>query len=429
MSASSAEEFYVFRVKNMWNFFRKEHFSFWMICCYLAFEMIRPQALFPSIDFLPWAQIFIMLSAIGAFIDPKVKWTSSPANIWMTFFLLTIIASTYAAYYPEVSKNRFIDFFNWFVIYFLIINIVNTKERFYIFLMIFVVACAKIAVGTTKSWAGRGFSFTSWGLMGPKGYFQNSGELAILMLILFPLAFFLYLTFRPSAQKWEKYALLAFWICPVLTILGASSRGSQIALALQLILIFRKSLFKVKSLIGVVAFASLFLFLLPDEQKERFAKTGSDKTSQQRLLYWKNGWEMMTENPVLGVGYFNFIPYYEHYYPEDMLYERAELPHNIFIQVGTDSGFVGLFFFLMIILYCIKTTRRIASDNNLDGVWRAIAAGLGYGVFGFVIAGQFVTVAYYPFLWISLSLIVSLQQIIRRLKTSDAPLVKTSNVE
>lgn len=421
MSTPVMEELYVFQIKKMWSVFKREHFSFWMICCYLVFEMVRPQALFPSINFLPWAQIFILLSFVGAFVDPKVKWTGSTSNVWITLFLLSIIASTFTAYYPAISKDRFIDFFNWFVIYFLIINIINTKERFYIFLMIFVVACAKIAVGTSKSWASRGFSFTSWGLMGPRGYFQNSGELAILMLVLFPLAFFIYLALKPTARRWERYALLVFWICPILTVLGASSRGSQIALFLQMVLIFRKSLFKIKPLIGVLTFSTLLFFLLPDEQKERFANTGSDKTSQQRLLYWKNGWEMMIENPALGVGYFNFIPYYENYYPQDMLYERAELPHNIFIQVGTDTGFIGLFFYLMIIIFCLRCARKIALDKSLDQIWRAIAAGLGYGVFGFLIAGQFVTVAYYPFLWISLSLIVCLQQITRRLSKQSTP--------
>jgi O-antigen ligase len=81
------------------------------------------------------------------------------------------------------------------------------------------------------------------------------------------------------------------------------------------------------------------VYLLPEEQKERFRATGDDKTSQQRLLYWENGWEMMRDHPLDGVGFFNFVPYFERYYSEDMLYKKAELPHNIFIQVGTDAGF------------------------------------------------------------------------------------------
>ena len=46
------------------------------------------------------------------------------------------------------------------------------------------------------------------------------------------------------------------------------------------------------------------------------------------------------------------------------------------------------------------------------------AAGVGRGLalttWGFVIAGQFNTVAYYPFLWINLALTVSLAGIVRK---------------
>lgn len=412
MQPLKVDDFYAFKIKPMWMYFKSEHFSFWMICCYLAFEFIRPQSIFPSIDFLPWAQLFILLSFAGIFTDRNSKWVSSPANKWMVCFLLVIIISIYTAHYPDVSKKHFMDFFGWFLIYFLIINIVNTKERFYIFLLIFLVASAKIAVGTSKSWALRGFSFTSWGLMGPRGFFQNSGELAILMLLLFPLAYFLWISLKGKAGVWERRVLLLFWICPIMTILGASSRGSQIALAVQLIFIFRKSMFKIKPLIGIVALITALFFLLPEEQKQRFSQTGEDRTSQQRLLYWSNGWEMMKENPAFGVGFFNFIPYYQHYYPQDMLYKRAELPHNIFIQVGTDTGFIGLFFFAFIILYCLRISIPISRRTDIDPIWPAIAAGLGYGLLGFVIAGQFVTVAYYPFLWIHLSLLVCLSKIL-----------------
>ncbi len=413
----SVEDFYAFKIGPMWQYFKSQHFSFWMICCYLFFEFVRPQALIPAIDFLPWAQLFLVGSLAGAIMDPSVKWVSSPANKWIILFLITICISILTAHYPEVSKKHFMDFFGWFVIYFLIINIVNTKERFYIFIIIFLFAAGKIALGTSKSWVFRGFSFTSWGLMGPKGYFQNSGELSILMLMLFPLAFYLYQAHKNSVKSWEKWLLMLFWVCPILTILGASSRGSQIALVCELLIMFRRGVVKPKLLIGVVLLSMSLFYLLPAEQKERFSKTGDDKTSQQRILYWGHGWEMLKENPWTGVGFFNFSPYYEDHFSSDMLYERAELPHNIFIQVGTDAGFIAVSIFAILILYCMIAPLKIIASNSYNNDnnnhINAIAAGLGFGVFGFFIAGQFVTVSYYPFLWIHLAFIVALSNILK----------------
>lgn len=407
-------DFHVFKIKNMWSYFKGQHFSFWMICCYLFFEFVRPQGLFPAIDFLPWAQLFILGSLVGVFVDPTVKHVRSPANVYVVIFSILIIISIFTAYNTEIAKNKFMDFFSWVIIYFLIIKIVNTKERFYIFLLIFLVAAGKIAIGTARAWVFRGFSFTSWGLMGPAGFFQNSGELAILMVMLFPLAFYLYQHFKSSAAWWERLVLLALWVCPVLTVMGASSRGSQVALICVMAIMFRKSLFRIKPLIGVVTLVIGLVWLLPDEQKERFSEAGEDKTSQQRLLYWENGWEMMKEHPLTGVGFFNFIPYYNNYYANDVLFEDrgAELPHNIFVQVGTDAGFPALFFFMAMILYAIMSTWSLKKRKG-DPLFSAIAAGLGLGVLGFVIAGQFVTVTYYPFFWVHLAFLVSLSNVMK----------------
>lgn len=409
------EEFYAFRVGPMWRYFKAQHFSFWAICCYLFFEYFRPQAIYPVIDVLPWAQLFLLASMAGAFLDRSVKWVSSPVNLYLLLFAIAIYISSLNAYFPETSAEYHIDFYSWFVIYFLVINIINTKERFYIFLMILLFCSAKIAIGTSQTWAIRGFSFTTWGLMGPRGYFQNSGELAILMVTLFPLAYYLLQSMlKRQVRWWEKVLLLVFTITPVLTVLGASSRGSQIALVVIMLLMFRKNIFKVKALIGIAILVTGMLFLLPDEQKQRFSDMGEDGTSKQRILYLENGWQMIKDHPFTGVGYFNFPEYYDIHYPEDLLRESAELPHNIFIQVGTDTGFVGLGLYLIMIFYSLRLSFRSASRLPAEHVFRSIAAGLGYGIVGFVIAGQFVTVGYYPFFWISLAFIVALNNVVRK---------------
>ncbi|GGY82278.1 hypothetical protein GCM10011613_28800 [Cellvibrio zantedeschiae] len=409
----TVDDFYAFKVKNMWSYCKTQHFSFWAICCYLFVEFVRPQTLIPALNILPWAMLFILLAAIGAMTDPSVKAVSNFANKLMVLFLLMIIISIGFAQYFDLARKEFMQIFNWFVIYFLIINIVNTRERAYIFILILLIASAKIAIGTSKSWAMRGFSFTAWGLSGPAGFFQNSGELAILMLVLFPLAFYMYQALKDKVTKWERGILILFWVCPILTILGASSRGAQLALAVQLVIMFRKSMFKLKPLIGVVILCGAIFYLLPQEQKDRFSNSGDDKTSQQRLLYWEHGWEMLKEYPLTGVGFFNFAPYYEDFYPQDMLYPRAQLPHNIFIQVGTDAGFIALFIFMLLIFYCFVLAIKLGKHNSVDGKF---AAGLGFGVLGFAIAGQFVTVTYYPFLWINLGILVALNNITNQQK-------------
>ncbi len=411
------EGLYSLSPKAFWAQFRREGFAFWMICGYLFIEYVRPQSIFPAINFLPWASLFLLLSLIGLFFEKGSKWTAAPSNKWMLAFLVLILLSSWNAVFPEASFEKLDTFYTWFIIYFLIICIVNTRERFLIFLSVFVIATFKISLSLAIKWARRGFSFTTWGLQGPPGFFTNSGELAIQMCVFFPIAYVLAFGLKTYVSRNVYWILMLMPITAAMTVMGASSRGGQIALAAQILVMFWRKLYRPKVFIGLAIIGVVLYSILPDEQKARFSSSGDDRTSQQRLLYWEHGLDMIKERPLTGVGFFNFAPYYQRYFTDDMLYASAELPHNIFIQVGTDAGVPALLVFLMLIFQTIKINRstiRICRTNPSDSLFGQIAWSLNVALLGFVVAGQFVTVTYYPYMWINLALTVSLNCSIRR---------------
>jgi O-antigen ligase len=423
-SIPGIEDFYALRIGAVWRYFKSEHFSFWMICCYLFVEYVRPQSIIPSLDILPWAKVFLILSLGGLFADKQKKWIADPANKWITLFLLVIVLASFTATYPSISWGHFMDFFGWYVIYFLIINIVRTEQRFLIFLAVFLLASFKLSFFGAKTWTLRGFSFTTWGLMGPPGFFQNSGEFAIQMLMFAPVALELAFFLRPFVSKAKYYFLLLLPFTAAMSVMGASSRGAQVGLGYQIYGSILKGRLSFKTLILAAAVVYVGLALLPEEQKARFSSAGNDRTSQQRLLYWKHGMEMIREHPVLGVGYFNFPLYFATHWPEDVLHGgsnsdgsvvAAELPHNIFIQVGTDAGLIGLGIFGALIYRTAKSAREIrllARKYPGDSKpFAGLAKGLLVAMWSFLIAGQFVTVTYYPFFWINLAFMVALRNI------------------
>lgn len=401
------EDFYSLKAGMIWRYFKRESFAFWMICAYLFFEYVRPQSIYPAIDFLPWTQLTVIGAFLGCFTDKTVRWVSSSVNVLLILFLVVILISSVFAYFPSVSYAKLENFYPWVIIYFLIINIVNTRKRFFIFLCIFLVASFKISLSLAITWAKRGFSFTDWGLSGPPGFFQNSGELAIQMLVFWPIAWAFAHFVKPYVSKNWYWLLMLMPITAIMVILGASSRGAQLALVVQLIVMNYRTVFKPKVLISCVVALGLLWTFLPEEQKDRFRTMGEDRTSQQRILYWENGLEMIKENPALGVGYFNFVPYFERYYPDDVLLRNAELPHNIIIQVGTDAGIVGLSIFIALLVVALIKAHRFRGAGCEDNQ-KKIGSGAKLSLIGFMVAGQFVTVAYYPYFWIHLALLISL---------------------
>lgn len=412
------EDFYALRLGGVWRSFRQEHFSFWMICAYLFVEYVRPQSIIPALDFLPWAQVFLILAVIGVFTDPSCRWVQSHITAWIFFFLVCVLVSTVGATYPDIAFERLPDIYLWTVIYLLIINIVNTRKRLFIFLSIFLLASFKISASLTLTWVFRGFSFTSWGLKGPPGFFENSGELAIQMAVYGPLAYAMALSIAPHVGTLKRNALKAMPLTAILVILGASSRGGQLALAAQAGHAFFKEIFKLRVILPLAVVLATSWALLPAEQKVRFTEMGSDKTSQQRLLYWQRGLEMLQEHPVSGVGFYNFPSYFARYYSEDLLVSHAQLPHNIFIQTGSELGYPGLIVYCLVILGAYRLGRRIRAAG-LAGRDRDGGFAMNFGRFanvsltGFVVAGQFVSVVYYPFLWIHLAMLVVMENILR----------------
>lgn len=412
------DKLYTFNPRALWSQFRKEHFAFWMVCLYIVLQYFDPMAIHPALAIVPWDKVALVLAALSWPLDPKRRWVRDPANIWMTLFLLVIVIASAFAIYPAVSWFHWFDFVDWYIIYFLIINIVTTPERYFLVLALFLLANFKLSFFGARTWALRGFGFRNWGIMGPPGFFQNSSDFSGEMLMFAPIAFELALFVKPRVRRITYWFLMLGAVTGVMSILGASSRGSQVALAFQGGWMAVQRKLKLKSVLAVALLLGIGYALLPAGEKARWAVAGSDPTSVQRFDYWRGGLKMIEHHPFLGVGYFNFAPVYAADYPNKLWHGTAQLPHNIFIQVGTDAGLVGLAIFLMLILRNLKVARDIRRicerSASAPAFALSVARGLTLTTWGFVIAGQFNTVSYYPFLWINLALTVSLADIVKR---------------
>lgn len=413
----SAADLYAMKVSDLWAALKEEHAVFWMLCLYFFFEYVRPQSVYPILDILPWSQIALLSTLALVFFDRSVSWVSSPVNILFILFNLMIIVSGIFAFIPEISWDYRNVILTWFLVYFLTIAIVNTEKRLILFLVAYLLFNLKMSQHGAIGWASRGFSFASWGLIGSPGWFRNSGEFAIQMLIFGSLASALVYSLKEywgSYKKWFFYIMAA---TGYMAVMGASSRGAQIALAIMGIwLLFRKGV-GFKGLV-ILAIVVGFLFaILPDEQLQRFQEMGEDKNSLQRLVYWQVGLDIIKENPFTGIGYHNWIAYLHFLYPEGVgPLETIEEQHNIYIEAASDLGVFGLIIFILMVLYAFiinSRTRRLAKKQD-NILFINLSYGLDVGLIGYLVAGSFVTVLFYPFFWIQLTMIVMLNNVAKQ---------------
>ena len=173
---------------------------------------------------------------------------------------------------------------------------------------------------------------------------------------------------------------------------------------------------RLKNLILIIFTALSILFILPDEQKERFSEMGEDNTSQSRLLYWEKGLEMANEYPAYGVGFYSFPLYFQDNYSHlldsnSYLGARAEVAHNSLVQVASTMGYIGCMLYLLMHTHCLylsKKTRALIkgkAKNSHNSEWlHSFSISLNVSVLTYFIGAFFMSVAFYPFIYLLLML-------------------------
>ncbi len=413
-ATSSMRDLYAIKIKSIWATVKHEPLSFWAINLYLLFEYVRPQTSYPSIDILPWDKVVLVIALITLLGEQRTVEVRNGADKLMGLFLIAVLVSSAFATYSGLSFSHLSEFVDWLVIYFLITRIIVTERRFFIFYLAFLIYNFKMSLHGFRSWAGRGFAWENWGVTGAPGWFQNSGEFGIELCIFFPLCYYFIAALWQNWGRVKRLFFLAFPFTAVASIAATSSRGAALGIAGAVVFMTMQSRHRIKAIAFAAAVLAALYFLIPPQSLARFYTAGTDKTSVERLVRWKDGLNMLSNHPFFGIGYFNWDKYYSSHY--STVTGHYGLPHNIFIQAGAELGFFGLGAFIMLIVATFVNnyrTRKLAPKTESTFLYNT-ALGLDAAMIGFLVSGSFITVLYYPYFWIDLSLVVALRTVAKQ---------------
>ncbi len=391
----------------IWTFLQREPASFWFLNLYMFIEYVRPQQIYTSMDVLPWGLTFLLLALATAAGEGKLGRFPTVISGLLGFYTLVLVASSFTAFSTDASFASYSVYINWMLVFVLIVNVVTTERRFFVFMLAFLLYSFKMSQHGARSWAETGFGFRDWGATGGPGWFHNSGEFGIQMCVFFPLALGFVIAMWKHWGKWQRLFFLSFPVTAVMSMVASSSRGALIGGALTLAWMVARSRHRFKVLIPAALAVALVIAVIPPEQKARFESAGEDETSTTRITYWKDGLEIAADHPVLGIGYGNWLPYYKTYYNP-----AGQLPHNIFIEAVAEMGYTGLFAFVLLIgatfVVNFKTRKVLRALPGDNAFLKQMAHGLDGALVGFLGSGFFVTVLYYPFFWVNLAMTAAL---------------------
>jgi O-antigen ligase len=431
-AAIDIAEYYAVKPGSIWRGLKLESAAFWWLCIYVFFEYVRPQAIYSAIDIIPWGQIAVIATFVTALLDSEVKWVRSPANTLVILFTVHLLVSSVFALSPSIAFEKIDIPLVWFTLYFLIITILNTEKRFFVFLLLFLLVNFKMSQFGFISYANRGFSYASWGLSGSPGWFQNAGDFGIQMVIFAPLATAFILALK---DYWGRYKKWFFYLLPLtalVSVVGTASRGAQLGVLATGLWFLFKSRLGFRAFAGILITGLLLYAILPEKMIEEYTVAGEDETSETRLLLWSYGMDVVRDNPFLGVGHDNWTLYCSTHHSELTIktgdYFWCIEAHNTYIEAASELGLIGLVLLLLNLLVIFILNGRTRANAKQAGnrfIWY-MAHGLDGGLVGCMVSSIFFSILFYPMFWVQLAMTVALNELSKKqLRKSTDTLSKT----
>lgn len=211
------------------------------------------------------------------------------------------------------------------------------------------------------------------------GLFGNPGALAGYLAITAPVVLMAWLSSNRDTQENLYYVIILCFLSALCLILLSNSRGSWIAAATGIVfvlncrykLIDHIKQFLTSTPIKITATALSLVFLLSIIYLLYNLKKDS---ADGRFFIWKTCLPMLSVNPLLGdgFGYFeeNYGKLQAAYFAtnagtenEKQIADYVTCAYNEYLEMSIESGFIGLFLFLLILALALKTKNPI--DNGL----------------------------------------------------------------
>jgi probable O-glycosylation ligase (exosortase A-associated) len=321
-----------------WGFAKYERWSFYvaiiMFLGYLAQRRKGPL-------FLPEARtivflVLILLVGIGVLMNPH------PTNV-------------------EYQTGRYVEYIKIIGIGLFTTGIVRNREQ--LRLLIWVIALSFGFYGVKNG---------IWGIMtfarepilrGPGGLMLDNNDFSLALSMAVPMLWCI-----GTAEK-RLVLRRAFLVCVPLTaftVLLTHSRGGFLSLAAAIGVLVWRSRHRGLAIVLSIFALPIGWVAMPDDMRERFASITEyeeDSSANARFRSWAVAIRMAVDNPVLGVGMFNFRERYLDYQPDPLPTELAGqdifVAHNSYLQIWAETGTPALFLYLSLIAMSLFTVWRV----------------------------------------------------------------------
>ncbi len=330
---------------------------------------------------------------IKSLTTKKFIWQLDGMGLMIIVMILIYMISSVTSFAPFKSVQIWAVYFAFMIFYFVIINTIKTKTQLFNLLKVFAVSALLVCL--------YGIAQYIFGWNVKQAWMDEEMFEDIKMRI--------YSTLE-NPNVLGEYILLTLPVCISLmwTAKKALSRivygGMSLILVLALILTFSRGCW-----LGIMAAAAVFItfaagklwglalialpivpFILPESIINRFTSIGdmSDSSTSYRVYIWMGTLLMLKDFWISGIGLGTeaFTQVYPFYSYNGIV---APHPHNLFLQVITESGVIGIAVFLLLLFLFFKNLVVGYQSFGKGNKFSVAIVGIASAVVGFLLQGMF----------------------------------------
>jgi O-antigen ligase len=211
----------------------------------------------------------------------------------------------------------------------------------------------------------------------------------------------------------ERSGILLGVLVLAIGLAASGSRGALVA-ALTTVAVAAVAMKRRRAqvvLVSAVAFCAALLWFSISPETWKRVTTGDGGAGRDEL--WNVAWTMAGNHPVVGVGLDNFTVVSGDYTrlvgpleSVDLIAVRPHQVHNVYLQMLSEAGFVGLLLFVGFVLLCVAAA--VAAARRFGSVGEAgdatLAEAVALATFALLVASLFLSNAVDRRLWVLLAL-------------------------
>lgn len=353
----------------------------------------------PAVYGWPLVNVAATATIIALFFENALSEQPSlvkvPQNILMLGLFGAILLSHLAHTYFGGMLDAFTQFGVNFILFFVILNALNTERKLKIaiwFIIFLISAMAVQGIFQTQTgigWAGQAIT-RQVGEVVDKisgkitleetfrinwvGIFNDPNDLALTFVVAIGILFALLLGKSGVIVRIISLVLIGLLSYGVYL---TNSRGGLLALAVTGFFYFVKRSKKmlIGSIIGILCVVAVFAF----GPSRKSVLSLEDESAANRVEMWYEGMQMLKSNPLFGIGYRMF---------------QEDLPltaHNSYVLAFAELGLLGFFFFVGLLFTSFRELSIVQAHNASLGSY---ALGLQTALVGFCAAAFFLSRTY-----------------------------------